>query len=973
VNDSHPIEPAHTLREPPVDRLRASIDRAAAMLPAQGPLAVFAYLNRLQSLEHCDFEKAVVVGGQVYGCHAYWPEDHYHRERGRRRILSEDIQAELIDDLGDDADIFLGFLGTRYQLRLAMLEQPLRLTPTHELEWLITESDVLRGSHDDDPLWRACLGGVRGAPLPHTPPPTPLRHRDAILAAGGGDSDALVHEFLSRYAAAFCDQGLAARPLPTRDAGFFGGFLELYGARGGSPEPWLRGLRAEIDRHVSSGLGAYDSIRTSLDDLGVPEREQETYLTETLLALKGWAGMVWQMEVRGDRVPLPAPPGSLEGFLAVRLLLDRLAITHVARESLGWTGPLSELRALLATLIPNEPTLTSEQRAFQIFELARHRGWKPESLRGLPVAQWATLVREVEAFSNVERRRILHRAYERRYRMLALDALAAHRRSRAAASPVSDPAFQVITCIDDREESFRRHLEEVEPSCETFGAAGFFGVAMYFRGVADAHDTPLCPIDVTPQHTVREHVALTFADSERVRRQTRQAIGTVTHRFHVGSRTFIGGLVAAVFGSLASLPLVIRILFPRMAAHLRKWFARFVAPPPVTYLELERTEDPPGRDPGHVGYSLDEMTTIVGKLLRDVGLTKRFAPLVVVLGHGSSSQNNPHESAYNCGACAGGRGGPNARSFAQMANDPRVRAALASQGLVIPATTWFLSGEHDTCDESVALHDLERLPSIHANDFQVLRTAVNEARRRNAQERCRRFYSADVNISGEAAIRHVEARAADLSQVRPEYKHPNALCLVGRRSISRGLFLDRRAFLQSYDPAQDDEEFTILTRILQAVVPVCAGINLEYYFSTVDPVGWGSGNKLSHNIAALVGVMDGAASDLRPGLTRQMIEIHEPMRLLFVIETTPAALHRIMDGNPRIAALIRGKWVQVALVDPTSGAMNVWKDGAFEPQAPRAIELPCAATSREWYRGKRETVGFAAIEPARTSLEGEAA
>jgi uncharacterized protein YbcC (UPF0753/DUF2309 family) len=931
-------------------------------------------LNRLHALEHLDFEEAVVVGGQAYGCQPYWPEDHYHQERARGRILSEDIQVELIDDLGDDADIFLGFLGTRYQLRLAMLEQPLRVTPTHELEWLITESDALRGSHDDDPLWQACLAGVRDGALPRAQAPMPLRHRDALLAAGGGDSDALVHDLLSRYAAAFCDQGLAARPLPTRDAGFFAGFLELYGTPGGSPEPWLRGLSVEINRHGASGLGPLCSIRMALDDLGVPEQDQEAYLTETLLALKGWAGMVWQMEIRGDRVPLPAPPGSLEGFLAVRLLLDRLAVAHVAKESFGWTGPLRELRAFLATRLPKEPALTTEQRAFQIFELAQHRGWKPEILRRLPMAQWTTLVREVETFSSIERRRILQRAYERRYRSLALDALAAHRRTRSAATlPASDPVFQVITCIDDREESFRRHLEEIEPACETFGAAGFFGVAMYFRGVADAHDTPLCPIDVTPEHSVREHVALTFADSERMRRQTRQAIGAVTHRFHVGSRTFIGGLVAAVFGSLASLPLVMRILFPRMAAHLRKWFTRFVAPPPVTYLELERTENTPGRGPGHVGYSVDEMTTIVGKLLRDIGLTARFARLVVVLGHGSSSQNNPHESAYNCGACAGGRGGPNARSFAQMANDPRVRSALARQGLVIPESTWFLSGEHDTCDESVSIHDLERLPSTHANDFVRLRTAVNDARRRNAQERCRRFYSADLNISGYAAIRHVEARAADLSQVRPEYKHPNALCVVGRRHTTRGLFLDRRAFLQSYDPAQDDEDFTILTRILQAVVPVCAGINLEYYFSTVDPVGWGSGNKLSHNIAALVGVMDGAASDLRPGLTRQMIEIHEPMRLLFVIESTPAAMHRIMDGNPRIAALIRGRWVQVALLDPTSGAIRVWHDGAFEPYAPRATDLPRAATSRAWYRGKRETVGFAEIGPARAAVEGEAA
>ncbi len=1012
------------------DRLRRSIERATHLLPAQGAIAVFVHHNTLHACEDMTFEEAVAIGARTAGCHPYWTEEQYHHELKRGRILPGDLSAELIDDLGDHADTLLGFLGTRYQLRLAMLEQPLRLAPTRELEWLITESDALRRFRDEvspavrgtlvsrtrqwilrdvnsgraeseparmrevlEPLlavfdvsgadrwpdatwdsfvlhlvWRACLLGVRDAAIPLAAAPLPLRHRDLLREAGGVDSDTVVHDTLIRYSAAFCDQGLADWPLPTRDAGYFRGFCDLYGHGGGAPEPWLRGLQAELRAHAAAGWAPLESIQRSLDDLGVSEGEQDAYLSQTLLALRGWAGMIWQMETRGDRVLRPAPPGSLVEFLALRLILERLAIAHAARESFGWRGSLRHLRAFLAGRIQREPLLTNEQRAFEMFQLAQLRGWRPDILCRLPANQWATLVREVEAFSSIERRRIFHRAYERQYRLRALDALAAH---ASGHGPPADarggiPPFQVVTCIDDREESFRRHLEEIEPACETFGAAGFFAVVMYFRGAADAHDTPLCPIDVTPRHYVREHVGFTFADSERVRKQTRHAIGSLTHRVHVGSRTFTGGLITAVFGSVASIPLVMRILFPRTTAHMRSWFGRLVAPSPVTHLELERTEATPGSEAGHIGYSVAEMTAIVERLLQDIGLTDRLARLVLVLGHGSSSLNNPHESAYNCGACAGSRGGPNARALAQMANDPRVREQLAHRGLVIPESTRFIGGEHNTCDDSVRLHDLERLPSTHTPDFIRLRTAVHEARRRNAQERSRRFFSADPSISAIAALRHVEARAEDLSQVRPEYNHAtNAMCLVGRRQWSRGLFLDHRAFLQSYDPAQDDEQFSVLARILQAVVPVCSGINLEYYFSTVDPVGWGAGNKLSHNIASLVGVMDGAASDLRPGLTQQMIEIHEPMRLLFVIETTAAAMHQIMDRNPRIAALIRGRWVQLAVIDPATGAIEVFRDGRFAPYTPTSTDLPHAASSRDWYHGCREDVGFARIAPAR--------
>src|SRR5262249_20820550 len=149
-------------------------------------------------------------------------------------------------------------------------------------------------------------------------------------------------------------------------------------------------------------------------------------------------------------------------------------------------------------------------------------------------------------------------------------------------------------------------------------------------------------------------------------------------------------------------------------------------------------------------------------------------------------------------------------------------------------------------------------------------------------------------------------RSEDLAQTRPELGHAtNAITYVGRRQWTRGLFLDRRAFLTSYDPTQDDAESTILTRILQAVFPVCGGINLEYYFSHVDNARSGAGTKLPHTLPSLLGVMDGAASDLRTGLPWQMVEIHEPVRSLFVIETTPEAMLRIIERNADIGPMCK--------------------------------------------------------------------
>jgi uncharacterized protein YbcC (UPF0753/DUF2309 family) len=262
----------------------------------------------------------------------------------------------------------------------------------------------------------------------------------------------------------------------------------------------------------------------------------------------------------------------------------------------------------------------------------------------------------------------------------------------------------------------------------------------------------------------------------------------------------------------------------------------------------------------------------------------------------------------------------------------------------------------------VVFFDLDRLPASHRDDFKSTRDAIEEARCRNAHERCRRFDSARLNLTPKEALRHVEGRCQDISQARPEYNHAtNALCLVGRRHWSRGLFLDRRAFLTSYDPSVDDEDHEILLRILSAVIPVCAGINLEYYFSCVDYARYGSGSKLPHNLVSLLGVMEGTSSDLRTGLYQQMVEIHEPMRILFVIESTAEAMLSIMRRNAGIERLVRNHWVHLAVIDPATSEIEVFHDDRFEPFKAGSGKIPEVDSSLACYLGSRDHLPFTSI------------
>jgi len=221
-----------------------------------------------------------------------------------------------------------------------------------------------------------------------------------------------------------------------------------------------------------------------------------------------------------------------------------------------------------------------------------------------------------------------------------------------------------------------------------------------------------------------------------------------------------------------------------------------------------------------------------------------------------------------------------------------------------------------------------------------------------------------LTMSFEQAHQHVEARAEDLAQTRPELGHAtNALCIVGRRERTRGLFFDRRAFLTTYDPTQDDAEATILTRLLQAAVPVCAGITLEYFFSRVDNTGFGCGTKLPHNVTSLLGVMDGAQSDLRTGLPWQMVEIHEPTRLAIVVESTRDRLQRVVEADENLDRLVRNRWIWLACLDPESGQVWELRPTGFVAHTPEYTLAVVAGDSAAWYQGKRGFLSPVAIVP----------
>jgi uncharacterized protein YbcC (UPF0753/DUF2309 family) len=289
--------------------------------------------------------------------------------------------------------------------------------------------------------------------------------------------------------------------------------------------------------------------------------------------------------------------------------------------------------------------------------------------------------REVEAAPRLTRQRIWQGAYEGHYRRRVLDGLASLRAHRAPLRPPASRAeAQFVFCIDEREESLRRAIDEQPGHFETFGVAGFFGMAIDYQGLYDAMPAAYCPVVVTPQHEIHEAPVYTDRDWHRARAGWRarwQAAGRVMHR---QSRTLSGGAgLSFLLGPLAAATALARVIAPRSSLAWRDGLRDRLAPRPATRLSSLREDGGVATPTGRgklLGFGLDEAADRVTALLRNIGLVRDLAPIVVVLGHGSTSLNNPHESAHDCGACGGRRGEANARLFADMANRPEVRAAV---------------------------------------------------------------------------------------------------------------------------------------------------------------------------------------------------------------------------------------------------------------------------------------------------------
>lgn len=665
---------------------------------------------------------------------------------------------------------------------------------------------------------------------------------------------------ITSWAAAYFDRGQAAWTSTDQVASVFASW-KAEGEQDRSPE--ISGLPRFRQAVKALPNDALQAAEAALNILDVSENERPIYLHRLLLRMGGWSAYAAQLD--WDSGLYGGKDGRLMEFLAVLLCWEACVFTSLDSPKLRvkWIGAK---RALGRANVPAHSDDELAQKL--ILQEAFDRATQRELIRQFQTKEDTT-----------EKQAVKLKA-------------------------------QAIFCIDVRSEVFRRNLEMVDPEIETLGFAGFFAFPIKYVPLAHTEGESQCPVLLPTGPTILEEIdgANQKAHKGRVLKYRISQLWKTFRSSAITCFSFVSPL------GLSYLPKIFTDSFG---------ITRPVPHPEKAGLSAQqlKKKDVHIKETVHahelVGMPLAQQVQMAKNALTAMSLTSNFAPLVLMVGHGSSTVNNPHATGLDCGACGGHTGEANARVAATVLNEPGVRKILRdSENISIPDETLFLACLHDTTTDELHIFAEHRVPDARKAELNALKQSLARAGQAARSERALRL-SADTTSD-----RSIIARSKDWSQVRPEWGLARCTAfVVAPRKRTKHIDFGGRSFLHSYE-WKKDRGFATLELIMTAPMVVTSWINLQYFASTVDNKNYGAGNKTLHNVTAGLGVLEGYSGDLRVGLPMQSVHDganfqHEPAKLNVVIEAPIEAMNMILEKHSSVRNLCDNGWIQLLAMDAT--------------------------------------------------------
>ncbi|MDW3194268.1 MAG: DUF2309 domain-containing protein [Cytophagales bacterium] len=665
---------------------------------------------------------------------------------------------------------------------------------------------------------------------------------------------------ISFWAGAYFDDQQATWNTASRETSLFAAWKQEAEIDFSTEAMGLKGFRQFIKNLPTDHLKA---ATRALQQLEIPDSMLDYYLHGLMMKMNGWAGFAaridWDAALQGSE------SHAVEEFLAILLvwemaLKELLPYPHL---NASWILAKEEAKARL------QSDEISDSMARQVLLQ--------------------------KAFDHANQRKIIQKINNQ----------------KAPINLRRDIKVQAAFCIDVRSELYRRNLEVADDAIETIGFAGFFGFPIEYVPLAHDHGINQCPVLLNTSHTVKEQ--LDNPDKEKAAIKQR----TFSAQIRKAWKAFKSGAVSC-FGFVSPLGLY---FLPKL---LTDSFGLTRPQPYPDHVGLStnaingKKVNLSGMSDSATGIPLEDRVNMAHSALKAMSLTEGFAPIVMIVGHGSSTVNNPHGTGLDCGACGGHTGEANARVATAVLNDSEVRSALKSRGVEIPENTQFFPALHDTTtDEVNLLFPSEEIPASHTKEIADLRLSLKVA-----SESARKERAARMNITSGDVSKQIIQRSKDWSQVRPEWGLAGCSSfIVAPRARTAQLNFGGKAFMHNY-AWRKDEGFGILEVIMTAPMVVTSWINLQYYASTVDNKKFGAGNKTLHNVVGGLGVLEGSAGDLRTGLPMQSVHDgekyqHEPQRLNVIIEAPIDEMSKILAKHDSIRNLVDNQWIYLFAINDT--------------------------------------------------------